>query len=50
MSPTYKQNKIHIYNYYANHPDKIKEIRVFQNRRAYCWRKIKMEFLAILII
>lgn len=48
MSPTYKQNKKHIYNYYANHPEKIKQIRVSQNRKGYIWRKIKMEFLGIL--
>jgi len=50
MSPTYKQNKTHIYNYYSNHADKIKQMRISQNRRGYIWRKIKMEFLAILII
>ena len=50
MSPTYQQNKKHIYNYYANHPDKIKQIRVSQNQRYHSWRKVKFEFLNILLI
>lgn len=48
MSLAYEQNKKHIYKYYATHPEKIKQIRVSQNRKAYTWRKIKMEFLGIL--
>ncbi len=50
MSPTYKQNKKHIYNYYVNNPEKIKLIRVSQNHRCYMWRKAKFEFLNILFI
>lgn len=36
MSPTYAQNKKHIYNYVINNPDKIQEI----NRK---WRKANLE-------
>ena len=36
MSPTYAQNKIHIYNYVIKNPDKIQAI----NRK---WRKANLE-------
>ena len=48
MTGTYLQNKKSIYNYRLNHPEKIKKMRVASNRRAYIWRKISREFLAIL--
>jgi len=48
MSKTYAQNKVHIYNYRINHPDKIKEMRILSNKRSYIWKKIKLEFLGIL--
>ena len=47
---SYAKNKQHIYNYRINHPDKIKLMRVSSNRRGYIWRKIKLEFMNILII
>ena len=47
---TYAQNKQHILNYRAKHPDKIKQMRISSNRRNHIWRKIKFEFMAILIV
>ena len=49
MSPTYAQNKIHIYNYKAKNPDKIRECskRLYAKRVAR--KAIKLEFLAIRI-
>ena len=48
MPVPYAQNKIHIYNYRINHPDKMKQIRITSNARGYIWRKIKFEFLSIM--
>lgn len=45
MPTTYAKNKIHIYNYYKNHPEKIKKIR----HNNYAWKKIKIVFFNILL-
>lgn len=54
MSPTYQQNKEHIYKWRETH---YNEFRKKQNihqlkyqKRRNIWLKIKMEFLAILFI
>jgi hypothetical protein len=49
MPPTYKQNKEHIYKWRANNMDKIREIDNRRKKRAYYWKKIRLEFLQILI-
>ena len=50
MSPTYKQNKIHIYKWREHNINHYREYDAIYKKRAYAWKKIKMEFLAILII
>lgn len=44
MRGTYAQNKSSISNYRAKNPDKINQKR----RQTYAWKKIVIEFLAIL--
>ena len=49
MPPSYKQNKVHIYNYKETHLDKVREINKHSKRRYDCWKKIQKEFLRILL-
>jgi hypothetical protein len=44
-SPTYEQNKKHIYKWQRNNADRVKEI----DRRRKRWHYVKIEFLNILI-
>jgi hypothetical protein len=48
-SPTYAQNKVHIYTYRLNNLDKVRAIDNKSKRRKYAWTKIQKEFLNILI-
>jgi hypothetical protein len=48
MPPTYEQNKVHIYNYRAKNPMKIKEIVKKAEAKRLLWLKGKREFLGIL--
>lgn len=45
MPPTYKQNKEHIYKWRDRNRDKYRTIAAKSKR----WRKIRLEFLLILI-
>jgi hypothetical protein len=48
-SPTYAQNKIHIYNYRLKNIEKWRDAdRVRQNKK-YAWKKISTTFLNILL-
>lgn len=48
-SPSYKQNKIHIYKYRETHLEKVREITRRSKRRHDAWKKIQKEFLNILL-
>lgn len=48
MSPTYAQNKIHIYNYNTKHPEKQVECNKRYNVKRCAWLRIRNEFLKIL--
>jgi len=48
MHGTYLQNKKSIYNYRQKNLEKCRAIQREYNRRAYIWKKISKEFLAIL--
>ena len=54
MSPTYQQNKEHIYNWVANNKMKYNEgtaKRMIKYRlKQKAWKEIKTEFLNILLI
>lgn len=48
-SPTYQQNKIHIYKWRMNNPEHNRELNRLSQKRYTAWKKIKMEFLSILL-
>jgi hypothetical protein len=48
--PTYEQNKKHIYKWREQNREKKKELDKKHQRKKYCWKQIKTEFLHILII
>ena len=52
-SPTYKQNKVHIYKWRVNNPEefRIKQLRCYYKRKIECpiWRQISYEFFDILL-
>lgn len=50
MSPTYQQNKQHIYKWIEKNRERHREIDCKSKKRAYQWKKIKMEFLNINLI
>jgi len=49
MSPTYQQNKTHIYNWRSKNTDKYNEsqLRAYYKRKIKCpiWREISYQFL-----
>jgi hypothetical protein len=49
MPLSYAQNKKHILKWRENNKDKYREIDRIQHRKIYHWKKIKTEFLSILI-
>jgi hypothetical protein len=49
MAKTPEQIKIYTASYLLRHPDRIKRLRIEQNRRCYIWRVIKFDFFNILI-
>ena len=48
-SPSYAQNKVHIYKYRVNNLDKVREIGKLSKRRRDAWKTIQKEFLNILL-
>lgn len=52
-SPSYEQNKIHIYKWRETNIERNKEInrraRLKQYTKQKAWKEIKMEFLSILL-
>ncbi len=52
-SPTYKQNKVHIYNWREKNREVVNLIRVrcYYKKKIQCpiWREVKYEFLDILL-
>lgn len=49
MPMTYAQNKIHINNYRANHPEKMRAYWRKYDKKRYAWKQIKKIFLNILL-
>lgn len=49
MPTTYSKNKSHIYKWRQNNSDKYKECCKVNQKKYQCWKKIKMEFLNILL-
>ena len=49
MSPTYQQNKKHIYKWNANNPQRLREINYKSCRKRCEWLKIQRVFLKILL-
>lgn len=49
MSPTYKQNKAHIYKWFANNREKVRLINYKSCKKRCEWLKIKRVFLNILL-
>jgi hypothetical protein len=49
MAMTYQQNKKHIMKWRENNPTRWRELNTAQKKRSYHWKKIKLEFLNILI-
>jgi len=50
MPLPYSQNKKHIYKWVENNRERFREIDNRQKKRAYAWKKIKIEFFNILLI
>ena len=48
-SPTYAQNKKHIYNYAAKNPDKIREIVKLSKRKYDAFKKERTRLFRILL-
>ena len=52
-SPSYQQNKAHIYKWRLNNPEefRIKQLRCYYKRKIECpiWRQISYEFFDILL-
>lgn len=48
-SPTYAQNKVHIYNWRDKNKEQLKELNRKSAQKFRNWNKIKTEFLNILI-
>lgn len=49
MPPTYAQNKIHIYKWRESNKDAYRAIVCKSQKKYLAWKKIKFEFLSILI-
>ncbi len=49
MPPTYQQNKVHIYKWNANNPEKVRQINYKSCRKRCEWLKIQRVFLKILL-
>ena len=50
LSRSYTKNKKSIYNWRIANPEKNREINKLAKRRFDCWKKVKREFLTILLI
>jgi hypothetical protein len=48
-SPTYQQNKAHIYKWRQQNADRNRELNLIARRRCDAWKKIAKTFLGILI-
>jgi inactivated superfamily I helicase len=49
MAVSYEKNKKHIMKWRENNPTKWRELNNAQKRKSFHWKKIKLEFLNILI-
>ena len=49
MPLSYAKNKAHILNWRAKNRERHQELDRIQHKRSYHWKKIKTEFLLILI-
>jgi len=49
MPLSYKQNKVHIYNWRLKNPEKLKEQNKKDCKKYYHYKKISIEFRNILI-
>lgn len=49
MPVSYAKNKIHIQKWRENNREAYRELDRKHHRKSYQWKKIKMEFLAILL-
>lgn len=49
MPTTYSKNKAHIYKWRQNNNEKYKENCKIHQRKYQIWKKIKMDFLNILL-
>jgi hypothetical protein len=49
MPLTYSKNKQHIYNWRMNHIDHYHALNRIHQRKYQTWKKIKFEFLSILL-
>ena len=49
MSPTYKQNKTHIYKYRENNYERVLNINKKYKQKYDAWKKIQKVFLRILL-
>lgn len=47
--PSYQQNKIHIYKWCENNIERSRQIKRKWKQRNDAWKKIKIEFLSILL-
>jgi hypothetical protein len=48
-SPSYTQNKAHIYKWRETNIDKYREINRRSKQKRDCWKKVQKEFLSILL-
>lgn len=48
-SPSYQQNKIHIYKWRENNIVRNRQINCKYKKKYDAWKKIKFEFLSILL-
>lgn len=49
MPLSYLQNKSHIYKWREQNIDKYRSYDALRKRKCYAWKKIKIEFLHILL-
>ena len=49
MGPPYAQNKKYIYKYRLTHAEQVKAINKKASLKHYAWKRIRIEFLNILI-
>ena len=48
-SPTYAQNKVHIYKWKAKNVERNRELNCLAKQRFDCWKKIQKIYLNILL-